>query len=181
MQSETQRSRPDRTRLPLRRGIRQPWSVHSCYFDTIRVACKARTSHLLRHVQAFGLLQEGHAAKPRLNDDQKHAQHPDGDRQKAEPKLALNPLQSALIRVARPEALFALELRLPLVGCPIKEHGQGRLFAPEAVCVFYYGLWRGRLSRRRTMRALLLERAGRCLSPPFKGPTSQGPGLSGTW
>ena len=28
------------------------------------------------------------------------------------------------------------------------------------------------------MRALLLERAGRCLRPPFKGPTFQGPGLS---
>ena len=45
-------------------------------------------------------------------------------------------------------------------------------------CVFYYGLWRGHLAWRRTMRALLLERAGSCLRPPFKGPTFQGPGLS---
>ena len=53
-----------------------------------------------------------------------------------------------------------------------------RFSAPPVLCVFYYGLWRGRLSRRRTMRALLLKRAGGCLRPPFKGPTSQGPGLS---
>ena len=52
----------------------------------------------------------------------------------------------------------------------------GVLVSKNLACVFY--LWRGRLSRRRTMRALLLERAGSCLSPPFKGPAFQGPGLS---
>ena len=51
-------------------------------------------------------------------------------------------------------------------------------FRLRRACVFYYGLWRGHLAWRRTMRALLLERAGRCLMPPFKGPTFQGPGLS---
>ena len=35
----------------------------------------------------------------------------------------------------------------------------------RVLCVFY-GLWRGRLSRRRTMRALRPGRAGRSLGPP---------------
>ena len=40
------------------------------------------------------------------------------------------------------------------------------LFANQSWFVFFYGLWRGHLTWRRTMRALRLERAGNCLRPP---------------